>query len=81
MECTVYNPQKGRTETLDVEFTLANTTHFTSGSNDRVTMITDLDGGLLIKSEFDYPVYVYDVTRADIGFSQKKAGELKRQHL
>lgn len=81
MECTVYNPQKGRLETLDVEFTLANTTHFSSGSNDSVTMITDWDGGLLIKSGFDNPIYVYDVTRADIGFSQKKARELKRQHL
>ena len=39
-------------------------------------MITDWDGGLLIKSGFDYPVYVYNVTRADIVFSQKKAREL-----
>lgn len=81
MECTVYNPQKGRMETLTVEFTLANTTHFTSGSNDNVTMITDWDGGLLIKSGFDYPVYLYDVTRADIGFSRERARELTRQHL
>lgn len=81
MELTVYNPQKGRMETLDIEFTLANTTHFSSGDNDSVTMITDWNGGLLIKSGFDTPVYVYDVTRADIGFSQKKARELKRQIL
>jgi hypothetical protein len=30
-------------------------------------MITDWEGGLLIKSGFDYPVYIYDVERADIG--------------
>ena len=30
MECTVFNAQKGRMETLDVEFTAANTTDFTS---------------------------------------------------
>lgn len=29
MECTVYDPQKGRLETLDIEFTADNTTHFT----------------------------------------------------
>lgn len=81
MECTVYNPQKGRLETLDVEFSEDNTTHFTSRGNGSVTMIIDWDGGLLIKSGFDHPVYVYDVSRADIGYSQKKARELKRQHL
>ena len=81
MECTVYNPQKGRLETLDVEFTTANTTYFTSRGNGSVTMIADWDGGLLIKSGFNYPVYIYDVTRADIGFSQKKARELKQRHL
>ena len=81
MECTVYNPQKGRLETLDIEFTAANTTHFTSRGTDSVTMITDWEGGLLIKSGFDYPVYVYDVTRAEIGFSQKKAREMKHLHL
>jgi hypothetical protein len=43
-------------------------------------MITDWEGGLLIKSGFNYPVWVYDVTRADIGYSQKRAKELLRQH-
>ena len=81
MECTVYNPQKGRLETLEIEFTAANTTHFTSLGNDNVTLITDWEGGLLIKSGYDYPVYIYDVTRAEIEFSQKKARELTRQHL
>ena len=81
MECTVYNPQKGRLETLDVEITQENTTHFSSRGNGSVTMITDWDGGLLIKSGFNYPVWVYDVSRADIGYSQKKAKVLVRQYL
>lgn len=81
MECTVYNPQKGRLETIKIEFTADNTTHFTSRGNGSATEITDWDGGLLIKSGFDYPVYLYDVSRADIEFSQKKARELKRQQL
>jgi predicted cation transporter len=77
MECTVYNPQKGRLETLNVEITEENTTWFRYNRNiSSVTMITDWNGGLLIKSGFDYPIWVYDVTRAEIGYSQKKAKEL-----
>lgn len=45
MECTVYNPQKGRLETLEVEFTADNTTRFASRGNGSVTMITDWEGG------------------------------------
>jgi hypothetical protein len=80
MECLVYNPQKGRLESLEVELTPENTTRFTSCGNASVTMITDWDGGLLIKSGFDHPVYIYDVSRADIGHSQKKARELQQQY-
>ena len=79
MECLVYNPQKGRLETLKVEFTTANTTHFTSRGNGSVTMITDWKGGLLIKSGFNSPIYLYDISRDDIGYSRKKARELMRQ--
>jgi len=78
MEYTVYNPQKGRLETLEVEFTPQNTTWFSEGS---VTMITDWDGGILIKSGFDYPTYVYDVSRAEIDYSHKKAEELLRENM
>jgi len=81
MECTVYNPQKGRLETIDVEFTDDNTTQFYSRRNGSVTMITDWHGGLLIGSGYDYPMYIYDVSRADIGFSSKRAEQLKRQYL
>ena len=81
MECTVYNPQKGRLETIDVEFADDNTTRFYSRRSGSVTMIADWEGGLLIKSGYDYPVYIYDVSRADIGFSRNRAEQLKRQYL
>ena len=81
MKCLAYNPQKGRLETLEVEFTPENTTRFTSRGNGSVTMITDWNGGLLIKSGFDHPIYLYDVSRADIGYSQKKARELQQQYV
>ena len=81
MKYTVYNPQKGRLETLDIELTEDNTTHFTSRRSNGVTMIADWAGGLLIKSGYDYPMYIYAVTRADVGFSSKKAEHLKRQYL
>jgi hypothetical protein len=80
MECTVYNPQKGRLEMLDVEITEENTTWFSYSRNiSSITMITDWNGGLLIKAGFNYPVYLYDVSREDIGYSRKKARELMRQ--
>lgn len=41
MECTVYNPQKGRLETLEVEFTQENATWFYSRASDGVTIIAD----------------------------------------
>ncbi|WP_305047205.1 hypothetical protein [Geoalkalibacter sp.] len=81
MECLVYNPQKGRLETLEVAFTPENTTRFPCRGHGSVTMITDCNAGLIIKSGFDHPTYVYDVSRADIGYSQKKARELQRHYL
>ena len=84
MELNVYNPQKGRKETLYVDLTAENTTWFKSNGNARavsVSSITDFDGGLLIKT-FDYnsPIWLYDISRADIEYSQKKAKELMRQY-
>ena len=80
MECTVYNPQKGRLETLEVEFTQENTTWFYSRASGSVTLIADWKGGLLIKAGYDYPIYLYDISREDIGYSKRKASELIRQH-
>jgi hypothetical protein len=80
MECTVYNPQKGRLETINVEITEENTTWFRySRSISSITMITDWKGGLLIRAGFNYPIYLYDVTREEIRYSRRKARELIRQ--
>ena len=79
---SVYNPQKGRIETVDIEFTNDNTTWFSHYKNARdISMITDFDGDLLI-SEFGYthPVRIYGISRADIGYDQKKARQLKCTH-
>ena len=82
MKKSIYNPQKGRIETVDVEFTNDNTTWFSNFRNARdISMITDLDGDLLI-SEFGYtyPLRIYGISRADIGYDQKKARQQKRKH-
>jgi hypothetical protein len=79
MTTTVYNPQKGRLETIHIEFTKQNTTWFVQyRSNRDIRMITDFDGGILI-SEYDYtyPVWIYDISRKDIGYNQKKARQLR----
>jgi hypothetical protein len=83
MEITVYNPQKGRLDTIAVEFTKDNTTWFESYRNSRdIARITDFEGGLLI-TEFGYthPVWIYDTSRADIGYSQKRAKQLLRMQV
>ena len=53
--------------------------HRVYGKNISEMMITDIDGGLLI-SEFDYayPIWIYDASRAYIGYNQKKAQQLRR---
>jgi hypothetical protein len=83
MEITVCNPQKGRLEAIAVEFTNENTTWFEKFRNSRnISMITDFEGGLLI-SEFvyTYPVWIYETSRADIGYSQKRARQLRRMYM
>ena len=80
MQITVYNPQKGRLETIDAEFTKDNTTWFSNCRNIHdVHMITDIDGDILI-GEFDYsyPFMIYGVSRSDIAFDQRKAKQLRR---
>jgi len=82
MKITVFNPQKGRQEAIDIELTENNTTWFYEYRTARdISMITDFDGGLLI-GEFDYtyPIWIYDISRADIGYDQKKAKQLRRQY-
>ena len=82
MGTTVYNPQKGSLETIEVEFTNDNTTWFSQCKDSAdIAMITDFAGDILI-SEFNYtyPVRIYDTSRADIDYDQKKAKRLKRRY-
>ncbi|HSW65059.1 MAG TPA: hypothetical protein VLH56_17370 [Dissulfurispiraceae bacterium] len=82
MQITIYNPQKGRLETIDAEFTKDNTTWFGNYRNNHdISKITDIDGNILI-SEFDYsyPFMIYGVSRSDIDFDQRKAKQIRRQY-
>ena len=83
MEMTVCNPQKGRLETIDAEITEKNTTWFDNCmDNEDSYMITDFKGGLIIKEHgYTYPTWIYDVTRAEIGYNQKKAKEIRDQYF
>ena len=83
MAMTVYNPQKGRLETIDAAITQENTTWFEDCVQDHdIHTITDFERGILI-SEFGYgrPVLIYEVTSAEIGYDQRKAKELKDQYV
>jgi hypothetical protein len=83
MEMTVYNPQKGRLETIEAVMTDKNTTWFDNceGEED-IYMITDFEGGILIREfGYGYPIWIYDVTMAEIGYDQKKAKKLKDQYI
>lgn len=83
MDLTVYNPQKGRLETISVELTADNTTWFDYSENtDDIAMITDWDGGLLITSHGrDYPLRLYDASRSLVNYDQLQAKALQRQKL
>ncbi len=75
MDVIVYNPQKGRLETIKAHFTEEDTNGM--GRPESVSMITDLDGNLLITRDGrDYPVIIYDISRKSINYSRKKAGKL-----
>lgn len=82
MEITVYNPQKGRLETIDATITQENTTWFDDCVQDgEIHTITDFKGGLLIRElGYTYPIWIYDMSRADIGYDQQKAGEIYRMY-
>lgn len=82
MQITVYNPQKGRLEMMDTEFTKDNTTWFNDCRNTHdISMITDIDGGILIREYgYSYPFMIYGVSRSDIDFDQRKAKQLRCQY-
>ena len=48
--------------------------------NEDIYMITDFNGGILIKEcNYTYPVWVYDVSRTEINYDQNKAKEVRAQ--
>jgi hypothetical protein len=83
MEKTIYNPQKGRLETVDVEFKDCNTTWFNESDNFQdIYSITDFEGGLLISTcDYGYPVWIDGVTRVSIGSSKDEAFKLRKSYL
>lgn len=83
MQMTIYNSAKGRLETINAEITEKNTTWFDNNNDlDSMCSITDHEGGLLIKQGgYNYPVWIYDVSRVDIGHDSHKAQELLDEHV
>ena len=84
IEHTVLNPQKGRLETINVDFTGENTTWFKNcRESGDIEMITDYNNGELLIKEYgwNYPVRIYDTSRATIGYKQKQAKKVLRQTL
>ena len=83
MEQTVYNPQKGRLETIVITFTDKNTTWFDEADdNTDVSLIADFEDGLVIAdSRYSYPVLIHDVSRSDINHDSQKANELKLRNM
>jgi len=82
MQLTVYNPQKGRLETIDAAFTKDNTIWFGNFRNTHdVSMITDIDGDILVgEFAYAYPFMIYGVLRSDIDFDQRRAKQLRRRY-
>ena len=79
MEKTVYTPDKGRLETIDLRITEENTTWF---DNHDIQMITDFDGDLIIQERsFNYPLRVFALSRADIGFDPHEAQKIYNMHI
>jgi hypothetical protein len=83
MERTIYNPQKGRLETIEIEFEDVNTTWFDkSYSSHDISSVTDFNGGLLIRvCAYEYPMLIYGETRASIGYNQNRAFKLRKSYL
>jgi hypothetical protein len=78
MQVTIYNTAKHRLETIDVDYTVKNTTWFDDiiGS-DTIYKLTDFKGGLLIeKRNYGYPIWIDSVTRLDIDRSYQQAQDL-----
>ena len=78
MEIVIYNTAKQRLETIDIEITEENSTWFDDCvDSDSVMRVTDFKDGLLIEQcNYDYPIWLYDISRDDIGHNRQRAQEL-----
>lgn len=78
MKIDIYNTAKQRLETIDIEITEENSTWFDDCvDSDSVMRITDFEEGLLIKQcNYDYPIWLYDISRDEIGHNRQRAQEL-----
>ena len=78
MQMTIYNANKCRLETVNAEMTESNTTWFEDTIEpDAVHVITDFDGGLLIKQDwYDYPIWIDGVSRDDVSHDRTRAKAL-----
>ncbi len=83
MEQTVFNPQKGRLKSINIDFTDENTTWFDDHNKlEEIYTITDFKGGLIIGSfNYEYQVFVYDISRSDINDDITKALDLKKMYM
>ncbi len=76
-QMTIYNTAKHRLETVDIEITDKNSTWFDDRTDtDSIYRITDFQGGLLIKQEYCYPIWINDISRMDIDHDPRKAQAL-----
>ena len=82
MEQIVYNPQKGRLETINITFTDKNTTWFEEAYDATdIALIADFEDCLVIAdNSYSSPVLIYDVSRSDINHDSQKAKRLKLRH-
>jgi hypothetical protein len=80
METTIYNSAKSRIETINIDITKKNSTWFDDVTQaDAVYRITDFKGGLLIKkNNYEYPVWINDISRADVDHDRRKAQKILR---
>jgi len=83
METIVYNPAKGRLETIEVALDPENTTWFEElpSSAEGIASITDVNGSLLIKeASHNYPLLCTGLSRSSINYDHRKARELVNQN-
>lgn len=83
MNLDVFNPQKGRIESIKVEITEKNTTWFENAlRSEDIYKLTEFYGNLIVfYLDYRYPILIYDVTRKDIGYNPKKAKALVKSIL